>query len=164
MAFCGCVMPGCAPRVRTWQPATSPDSLGDTAFLHYLATVPVASVDDATRGLLMVVGSGGADPAERIEEAVRRGWIEADFRLHPDHVLTRGVAAFMLSRACCLPEGLNARVARLTKIGQQRYAIRACADAKLLAYGSPDESLSGGEWLSAVSRADAWIQAMQKRE
>lgn len=151
---------GCGPRARAWTPAESPDALSDTAFLHYLATVPIASVDDAARALLMVVdGHAAATPAARLGDITQRGWIDAHWRAQSDHVLTRGVAASMLSRACKLPEGLNARLSRITNVGRQRYAIRACADAKLLSYGTVDQTISGGELLSAISAADAYVQA-----
>jgi len=48
-------------------------------------------------------------------------------------------------------------------LGDQRYALRACVEADLLPYGSPDASVSGGELLAAIRAADAYLESRPAR-
>ncbi len=150
---------GCAQRVRTWTPPQSPDGMDDVAFLHYLATAPLASVDEASRAMLILLEPDAAllTAEERMAMVEWKGLIRAGWGLRGEYVLTRGVLAYMLRRACELPTGANE--AALAGVGDRRYAIRACADAKLLAQGAAEESISGGELLGAIRAADAWLEA-----
>ncbi|MCC7292847.1 MAG: hypothetical protein IT449_12370 [Phycisphaerales bacterium] len=150
---------GCAPRIRTWTPPQSPDSLDNVSFLHYLATAPLANVDEAARAVLILLEPEAPPLAvqERMAAAQRKGLIRAGWKLRGEHVLTRGVLAYMLRRACELPAGANDALP--AGVGDRRYAIRACADAGLLAHGAADESISGGELLGAIRSADAWQEA-----
>lgn len=150
---------GCAQRVRTWMPPQSPDAMDNVAFLHYLATAPLANVDEAVRAVLIMqeLDAPPLGAQERMAAAERKGLIRAGWKLRGEHVLTRGVLAYMLRRACELPTGANETLS--AGIGDRRYAIRACADARLLAQGAADESITGGELLGAIRAADAWREA-----
>lgn len=151
---------GCAPELRRWTPPQSPDTLDDAAFLHYLAEAPTASVDEGVRAVLLLVETEGkpSTPEARMQAALDQGLIISAWRLKPEHVLTRGVLAHMIRRACGIGTDLASAITALTGLGDRRYAVRACAEERLLVYGSPDERIRGGELLDAVSRADAYLE------
>lgn len=151
---------GCAPEIRRWTPPQSPDTLDDAAFLHYLAEAPTASVDEGVRAVLLLVETEGkpSTPEARMQAALDRGLVVPAWRLKPEHVLTRGVLAHMIRRACGIGTDLASAITAPTGLGDRRYAVRACAEERLLVYGSPDGWIRGGELLDAVSRADAYLE------
>lgn len=151
---------GCALEIRRWTPPQSPDTLNDAAFLHYLAEVPTASVDEGVRAVLLLVETEGkpSTPEARMQAALNEGLVVPAWRLKPEHVLTRGVLAHMIRRACGIGTDLASAITAPTGLGDRRYAVRACAEERLLVYGSPDERIRGGELLDAVSRADAYLE------
>jgi hypothetical protein len=155
----GLSLSGCGPQRRNWSPAQSSDGLDDAAFIHALAETPTASVDEGLRAVLMVVASGQVFPTveARWQAALDRGLVKTAWKLHPEDVLTRGVLAYMLQRGCGLTPDLASALASRTGWGDRRYAVRICADDRLLAYGSPDGRIRGGELLDAVARAEAFL-------
>jgi hypothetical protein len=149
-----------APRHR-FAPAIDPATLNDTAFLHSLASAPVVTVDEGARACLLLVGSteDWPTPAKRCSELTRRGAVRARWRLVNDRLLDRGTLAHVLRTLCALPRGVNESIARRTGWGDRRYALRACVERGLLAYGPAPEPVSGAELLSAVARAESLIDA-----
>jgi hypothetical protein len=59
---------GCAPMHRQFEPPQDPNLLPDTLFLHYLTTVPVATVDEGYRAVLLVMEAETAKAAEADDE------------------------------------------------------------------------------------------------
>ncbi len=151
---------GCAPELRRWAPPQSPDTLDDAAFLHYLAEAPTASVDEGLRAVLLLVDPEGkpSTPEARMQTALDRGLIVSAWRLKSEHVLTRGILAHMICRACGVGTDLASAITAPIGLSDRRYAVRACADERLLVYGSPDGRIRGGELLDVVSRADAYLE------
>jgi hypothetical protein len=152
------VLAGCSAPHRTYQPPQDPSALDDTALLHYLAAVPTVTVAEGVRavGLLLDPTPGPAsfdDQRRRLEEvgALKPGW-----GLAPDETLEKGTLAFMLSVVCKTPRSLNESAASLTNLGDRRYALKTCIDEGLLPYGLPHDPVTGGELLSALSRAERY--------
>jgi len=154
----GLVVVGCLAPHRTYQPPQDPSALDDTAFLHYLATVPTVTVAEGVRavGLLLDPTPRPAsfdDQRRRLEKvgALKPGWA-----LAPEETLEKAILAFMLSVVCKTPRSLNEAAATLTNLGDRRYALKTCIDEGLLPYGLPHDPVTGGELLSALSRAERY--------
>jgi hypothetical protein len=152
------LLAACTAPHRTYQPPQDPSALDDTAFLHYLATVPTVTAAEGVRavGLLLDPTPGPAsfdDQRHRLEEV---GAIKPTWRLEPDQTLDKGTLAFMLSVVCKTPRSLNQAVAAVTNLGDRRYALKTCIDEGLLPYGLPHDPVTGGELLSALSRAERY--------
>jgi hypothetical protein len=160
----GLVVVGCLASHRTYQPPQDPSALDDTAFLHYLATVPTVTVAEGVRavGLLLDPTPGPAsfdDQRRRLEKfgALKPGWA-----LVPEETLEKGTLAFMLSAVCKTPRSLNEAAAAVTSLGDQRYALKTCIDEGLVPYGLPHDPVTGGELLSALSRAERYGRVAER--
>ncbi|HNQ22038.1 MAG TPA: hypothetical protein PKK06_02985 [Phycisphaerae bacterium] len=150
---------GCAAPLRRFEPVQDPNALDDAVFVHYLAAVPVVTVDEGYRAILLL-----ADPAghavtfeERRAALETRGLIKPSWRMQPDQILDKGTLAYMLRRLCHIDPGLNEGLAGLTRIGERRYALRSCVAARLLPPGRPQDYVNGGELAAALARADEWV-------
>ena len=146
---------GCST-VRRYEPQQDPDALDATSFLHYLATVPVASVEEGCRAMLLV-----ADGAERFDshqerfaELLRRGTVRRAWNLQPDHVLDKGTLAYMACKTCRLPGGVNMHLLASWGLGDRRYALKEAVAAGIMAYDSAHSPVRGGELVSVLSRID----------
>ena len=146
----GCVMPQ-----RSFQPSHDPDTLNDAVFIHYLATVPVVTVAEGARAVLLIVGSTEQWPTfdQQWDELSRRRAVVSTWRLRPGRILDKATLAYMLRTLCDLPRSLNETLASATGLGDRRYALRTCIDRGLLPYGRPHDPVTGGELLSALTRA-----------
>ena len=149
---------GCAG-VRNYEPSVDPNSLDGTAFLHYLGTVPVASVGEGCRAILLAAdGTETLDTHEqRHAELIRRGLVRAAWRLEPDHILDKGTLAFMAARVCRLPGGVNTHLLASWGLGDRRYALKYAAAAGLMSYDTPDHAVRGGELLSTLGKIDDYL-------
>lgn len=147
---------GCALPRRTFQPQVDPGTLDDVAFLHYLATVPVVTVDEGTRAVLMLIDSNAGRMTfnERSIVLQRMGAVKAAWRLGPRQILDKGTLAYMLRTIGQWPRGLAEVLAAATGWGDRRYALKTCVDAGWIAYGLPHDPVTGGELLSALTAAE----------
>lgn len=150
---------GCVSPQRAFQPDRDPAALDDVSFLHYLATVPVVTVDEGMRAMLLLKGVSLRRPTfERQFEmlhrirAVRRTW-----RLSSGQVLDKGTLAYMLAELCGLRRSLDERIAWVTGLGDRRYALKTCVHEGLLPYGLAHEPVSGGELLTSLTEADRFL-------
>ncbi len=146
--------------LRAFEPVQSPDTLSDVAFLHYLATVPVATVDEGMRAMLFLVSDEESlrtfeerYEALRQREAVKRSW-----RLTRGQLLDKGTLAYMLRSVCGVSLSLGEVFAAWTGLGDRRAALKTCIDAGLLPYGVWNEPVKGGELLSAVAEAERYLE------
>jgi len=151
--------PGCAAARRSWNPGRDPNTLSGAIFLHYLATVPVVSVDEGMRAVLLLSDDGARFPTydRRKEELMRRGAVRASWGLNADAVLDKGTLAHMLRVVCDLPLGLNETFLSPVQLGDRRYALRSCIHEGLLPYGLAQEPVKGGELLSALTAAERYL-------
>lgn len=147
---------GCAAPRRTFTPSTDTAAMTDVAFTHYLPTAPVVTVDEGLRAVLMLDGDTHRwpTPRERRLEALRRGWIDADWPTGLDHVLDKGTLAHVLMVRCDLPRSINDRFAEAVGVGRRRYALKTCVDAGLLPYATARQPVTGGELHGALVRAE----------
>lgn len=151
---------GCVSLRRTFTPAVDPATLDDVTFLHYLATVPVATVDEGRRAVLMLRDNDGPQtPESRRDRLIDLGAIKETWSLAPDQILDKGTLAYMLRTLCDMPRGLNETLAIRTGLGDRRYAVRTCAHEGVLSYGLPHEPVTGGELVAAIAKADEYLEA-----
>jgi len=150
------VLASCSAPRRTFEPAQDPSTLDDTAFVHYLASVPMVTVGEGSRAVLLLIGptTQWPTPQQQTGELQDRGAIRATRRLEPDATLDKGTLAYMLRTVCHVPRSLNEVLVAPTGLGDRRYALRTCIDEGLLPYGLPNDPVTGGELLSALTRAE----------
>lgn len=152
-------IPGCAPRKRSYVPPQDPATLTDTAFLHYLATVPVVTVDEGTRATLLLVGGTQVWTTfdARSAELARRGAFQPSWGLSPDDTLDKGTLAYMFARTCQAPGSVNTILAAKTGIGDRRAALQVCVYEGLLTQGHPHDPVAGGELVGALEAAERFM-------
>ena len=141
---------------RTLEPERDTAQLDDVGFLHYLATVPAVTAGEGMRAVLLLAGptSRWATFEEQREELLRIGAIKPAWRLHADDALDKGTLAFMLRAVCRLRRGVNEKLTMAMGFGERRYALKSCIDERLLYYGVTTDPVTGGELLSALTRAE----------
>lgn len=150
---------GCSAPRRTFQPEHDPVTLDDVSFLHYLATVPVVTVDEGLRAVLLLTDEKTSPTTfeQRYDLLLRRGAVKPAWRLRPDQVLDKGSLAYMLRIICELPRGLNEFFASVTGLGDRRYALNTCIREELMPYAVPHEAVTGGELLSALTAVERYL-------
>jgi len=150
---------GCSTPLRTLQPAVSPDTLSDAAFVHYLAATSVVTVDEGARGVLLVISDEAASlsDAARRGALTQRGMIREAWGLVADSVLDRGTFAFLICRALDVGRSPNEWVAERIGCGERRAALATAVYEELLPYGPAHEPISGGEVADALVRAERWL-------
>jgi hypothetical protein len=152
-------LPTCTAPRRTWTPPQDPTQLDDTAYLHYLATVPTVTVEEGSRAVLLLIGptDRSATFEQRWAELEQKGAVKAAWRRSPGDTLDKGTLAYMLRVICDVPPGLNDLLAARTGLGDRRYALRTCVYHGMLSYGLPHDPVTGGELLSALSAAESRV-------
>jgi hypothetical protein len=144
---------------RAYQPDIEPQTLDQSQYLHYLAGVPLVTVDEATRAVLIL--ADGEDPFETYEERIAelqdRDVVRAAWGLQADHVIDKSTFAYMLFKVCQLPPSVNTVLLGSWGLGDRRYALREAIFAGLLSYGTEYEEMTGGEFVAALARADAYM-------
>ncbi len=150
---------GCTMPQRAFQPEQDLETLSDVSFLHYLASVPVVSVDEGMRAVLMLVGGGSQWPSfeRRYEELRRRGALRPSWRLTPQGILDKGTLAYMIRTVCKIPRSVTESLASVTGVGDRRYALKTVIHAGVMPYGLAQEPLTGGELLSALTNSERLV-------
>ena len=145
--------------IRSFTPEIHPDTLDDAAFPHYLATVPLVTVDEGIRAVLLLNGTRPrpTDYAARFARLLDMGAVRENWQLSADRLLDKGSLAYMLRTICDLRGGLNEALATRTGLGDRRYALKTCIHAGLLRYARPNDPVTGGELLSALTAAEAHL-------
>jgi len=148
MTFAGCA-----------QPPVDPNSIADSAFTHYLATVPVVTVDEGSRAVLLLVGSTDQwpTPEDRRAELIRRGAFKDEWNLDAGQRLDFGTLGYMLRVTSGAPRGVNEVILGPMGMGARRYALRTCAYENILPYRLENAPVSGGELLSALTAAEDYM-------
>lgn len=152
---------GCSMPRRTFQPEQDPATLDDISFLHYLATVPVVTVDEGLQAVFLLTGEREKWPTfeRRYEELRRRGAIKPAWHLEPDRILNKGTLAYMLRTVCDLPHSVNEVVASRSRLGDRRYALKTCVDEGILSYGLPHEPVTGAALHSALIDSERYMES-----
>ena len=146
----------CALPQRSFRPEREEASLDDVSFLHYLATLPVVTVDEGMRAVLLLTDDNvkRADFDDRFDELRRRGAVKTQWRLSSGRILDKGTLAYMLRAIYGGPRSVNELVASRTGLGDRRYALKACVARGLMPYGLAHEPVTGGELLSALTELE----------
>ena len=151
----------CTQPVRSFEPDRNADQLDDVGFLHYLPTVPVVTVAEGSRAVLMLL-----EPHEnrtthdaRWNELLRRGAVKDPWNLRPEQIMDMGTLAHMLCVICAAPPSINQRIAAAGGFGDRRYALHTAAHEGLLPYARAHAPVTGGELLSALQRAEQYRQS-----
>jgi hypothetical protein len=145
---------------RSYEPPQAPDAMTDTAFLHYLATVPAATVDEGMRALLLLYGPTSCWPTfeQRRTELIRRGAVNDRWGLEADQLLDKGSLAFMSRSLLRVPRSVSEWLSVPTGLGDRRYALKTCVGEGLLPYATEYESVTGGELVTLLTRMETRIE------
>ncbi len=153
------LLTGCA-HTRKWQPEVSPETMDDMTFQAYMANVPVVTVDEACRAMLIL--ADGEDKTrsweERREVMLQRGLLRPAWGLHPNHMIDRGSLAYMVCKICRITGGLNRIALGSWGLGDRRYAHRELVYRKMMPEGSDYQPVTGGEMVSLLGKADALME------
>lgn len=154
-----CLAVGCAARTRSFRPTIDANTLDDISFLHYCATVPVVTVDEGLRAVLMLreIGTAGGNFEVRFQSAEQMGAVKTAWALAPDHVLDKGTLAYMLRTVCGLRRSVGEVLASSSGWGDRRAALASCVHAGLMPYSTAHEPVTGGELLSALTAAERFL-------
>jgi len=150
---------GCTAQHRRFQPAIEPNTLPAHVFVHYLATVPVATMDEGCRAVLLLTADGEkakSFPERRVVLQRLDAW-HPSWSIEGQDVLDQGTLAYMLRVLCKMPHGASESVLGGWGVTARRYALRTCTHEGILPYGQPHQPVSGGMLQSAVNRAESYI-------
>ncbi len=139
-------------------------------FWHELPNRTVVANGDALVGLIFLATGGtasaegmplheliGADYAQRVEYAKRRGWVDDNFFEAQDLAVRRGVVARALADICRIRGGVMMRIAGRN----ERYATRELEYLGILPPGSPNQVIAGGEFIGLISQAQDYVNFKQ---
>ena len=147
---------GCSgPRLS--ETRVDPDSLDDSGFQFYLNEVPVVTVNEAYRAMLILADGedGSENYAQRAQKLENRGIARAAWELQPDHVIDTGSVAYMVCRICELPGGINARTFGRLGLGDRRYAMRELIYREMIDEGVDYDYMTGSSLFALMRKADA---------
>jgi hypothetical protein len=150
---------GCG-RPRKTQPPVDPATLDDAAFQAYLADVPVVTVDEACRAMLVLADGHDAtkDWSQRSQELLRRGWIRSAWGLRPDYMVDRGTVAYMICKICKIHGGVDRLILGSWGLGDRRYAYRELVYRDLMPPGTEYEVVTGGQMVGLMGKADSLME------
>ncbi|MCB9850556.1 MAG: hypothetical protein H6817_07610 [Phycisphaerales bacterium] len=150
---------GCSQQ-RQFQPTVAPEQMSDIQFVHYLETIPVATFGEGCRA--MVIAADGSDPyddhATRYAELVRRGWVRDAWGLNENDVLDIGTMCYMTSEVCHLKPSVCSTLLGSWGLGDRRYAIRQCVDARIIGHAPAYKPVTGGALVWTMGRAEDYQQ------
>ncbi len=172
---CACVLSlaggGCG-RTNITQPLASsvaePEGaeFDEMEFWHELPGRAVVANGDALVGLIFLAAGGstsageapmadliGSGYAERIEYAKQRGWLAPDFDEVPDLAVRRGVIARALADICQVRGGVMMHLLGPT----ERYSARELEYLGIMPPGSPNQIVTGGEFIGVIGQAQDYI-------
>lgn len=152
---------GCA-RPRKAATGVDPDTLDEAGFQAHLADVPVVTVDEACRAILILADGRETTKnwSDRSQELLRRGWIRREWNLKPGNIVDRGTVAYMVCKACRIQGGVNRLILGSWGLGDRRYAYRELVYRDLMSPGTEWQYLTGGQMVALLGKAD---QLMEKK-
>jgi len=152
------MLSGCAGP-RTFQPEKNPDSLSDEAFHGYLANVPLVSVEEAYRAVVIL--ESGED-SQKSYDARRtylegKGIVRPEWGLEPGNVIDAGSVAYMVCQVCRIPGGVNYNLFGKMGLGDRRYALRELIYLNLWDDAGDYQYVTGGMLMALLSKADEYM-------
>ncbi len=153
--FAAAILAGCAT-AHVREPLTrslggnEPEAQGE--FWYQLAKRPVASNDDAFHALLLY--ADGKDPADsyasRVKELKSRQMLPDGFAGGADDAVDCGTLAVALDQMLHIKGGVTMRVFGATP----RYALRAAVERGIFPDSSPNQGITGGEFVGIMQKAE----------
>lgn len=130
------------------------DSHTRTEFWYQLANRPVTSNDDALHALLLYMDSADPSPdyAARVATLKQRGIIPVNFDQPATQAADRGDFAVALVHALDIHGGVTMALTGATP----RYAVRALVYRGIYPDSSPNQGLSGGEFVGIMQKAEEY--------
>jgi hypothetical protein len=127
------------------------DQAAELDFWHGLAEQPIATNNDAMHGLIEL--AHGSDPHRGYEQRVAwlksQGLLATSFDRPADEAVTRGTVAQILCHVLEINGGITMRL-----IGPHpRYAVRELVYLEIMRPGTPQQALSGIQFVGIVGRA-----------
>ncbi len=121
-------------------------------FWHALAEKPLTSNDDAFHGLLLYTDGkdDATDYAGRVDHLRNRNLLPKGFDEPPDVAVRRGTLAVPLMRLAGLKGGVTTRIFGTSP----RYAVRELMFAGLYPPSTPNQVLSGAEFVGIIGRVE----------
>ncbi len=154
IGFWGCAGP------RTVEPSVDSTTLSDEGFQAYLAHVPLVTVDEAYRAMLIL--ADGEDKLDGFEarkaDLESRDIARAAWDLHPENVVDAGSVAYMVCRICRLPGGVNMNLFGSWGLGDRRYALRELIYRKMIQDSVDYQYMTGSALFALMSKADALME------
>ncbi|MCG8406552.1 MAG: hypothetical protein MI923_15260 [Phycisphaerales bacterium] len=142
---------------RKFVPDVHPDELSDDGFYAYLTEIPLVTVDEAYRAMLIL--ADGEDRSEDFVDRQRkletRGIAKSAWDLQQDHVVDTGSVAYMVCRICQIDGGVNMRLFGSLGLGDRRYALRELIYREMLEEAVDFEYMTGANLFALLRKADA---------
>ena len=132
------------------------DTTAELDFWHELADRPVTTNNEAVHGLIVL--ANGHDPnddyATRLAWLRDNGYLSAGVNESGAAAVERGTVAHILAQMLDIKGGLTMRI-----IGPHpRYAMRELTYMDLMPYGSPQQGMTGIEFLDLVAKAQDYME------
>ncbi len=150
---------GCAGP-RTTPPVVPPETLSDPGFLAYLTEIPVVTVDEAYRAMLILADGqdGSVSFQERREKLESRGIARPAWELQPENVIDVGSVSYMICRICRINGGVNMRLFGEAGFGDRRYAMRELIYRGILEDAVDYQYVTGSTMFALMRKADAYME------
>ena len=133
-----------------------PDTLSDDGFQAYLAEVPMVTVDETYRAMLIL--ADGEDTSETFEQRratlEERGIARSAWSLRPADVIDTGSVAYMVCKICRVRGGVNYNLFAKMGLGDRRYAMRELVFLDMLEDSVDYQFMSGPALVALMARAD----------
>ena len=157
------LLAGCTQPTRRFEPSVDPRPLSDLQFIHYLEGVPLVTVEEGCRAML--IAADGRDDydnhADRYAELSRRGVVRAAWKLEPRQVLDFGTMCYMMAQVGDLNPSINSTLLGSWGLGDRRYAARQVVAARIAPPLPTYRPVTGGEFIWALSHLD---EVMAKKQ
>ena len=130
------------------------DSLASIDFWHEVADRPICSNNEALHGLILL--DEGKDISKNYKQRLlllkAKGYLPDSFDAPPNQAVQRGTVAQILCHILKVKGGLTMRL-----IGPHpRYATRELIFLEIFPPCTPNQSMSGIEYVEAISRAESY--------
>lgn len=137
-----------------------PDTLSDSAFQVYLNRVPLVTVGEAYRAMLILAdGKDGRDSfAARKQELENRDIVRAAWGLQPDHVIDTASVSYMVCKICEMPGGINQVLFGSWGLGDRRSAMRELMFRGMIDDSIEYEYVTGSALFALMRNADAYMK------
>jgi hypothetical protein len=150
----GCTGPRSTP------PDIDPNTLDDDGFQAWLGDVPLVTVDEAYRAMLIL--ADGEDTSKSFDE--RRGKLESRkiarsaWNLEPANVIDTGSVAYMVTKICRISGGVNNYLFGSWGLGDRRYALRELVYLQMIDDSVDYQYLTGSALIALMAKADELME------